>query len=220
MTNMELLAWVRGPGLTLAIVFMLLGVMARLLTMLMLGRKADLSEARESNSYKFGLRTIFTRSLPPLGAGRGVPIPLITAYIFHIGLLLIVFFFVPHILFITDLTGVGWGGLPFWLIDGVTLVTMIAMLISLWYRWANKVRRFLSTFSDYFVWLITFLPVLTGYMLYHRQLLPYNDMLIVHIITIEILLVCLPLTKLMHAFTFAFARYYNGQANGRKGVKV
>ena len=220
MTTMELLNWVRGPGLAIAIIFMLLGVSVRLIEMLMLGRKKDLSEARETNSAKYGWRTVFTRTLPHLGSGQTLPIVFISGYIFHIGLLLVVFFFTPHILLIKDLTGLQWSGLSFSLIDNITLITMIAMIFVLWHRWWDKVRRYISRYSDYFAWLVTFLPLLTGYLLIHRLLLPYNEMMLVHIVSVELLLVSLPLTKLMHTFSFVFSRWYTGEAAGRKGVKI
>lgn len=220
MTSMELLAWVRGEGFALALIFMLIGVLVRLIEVLMLGRKTDLSEARNSASALSGWRTVVTRSIPNLRCGQTLPIVFISGYIFHIGLLLIVFFFVPHIQLIKDLTGLNWQGMNFWAIDGVTLITMIAMLFVLWHRWWDKVRRYISRFSDYYAWLVTFLPVLTGYLLYHRLLLPYNEMMIVHIVTVELLLISLPLTKLMHAFSFVFSRWYTGEAAGRKGVNI
>ena len=220
MTTMELLTWVRGPGMTISIILMLFGVAVRLLEMLLLGRKKDLSPARDPASAKYGWRTVVTRSLPSFICLKTVPLTFLTGYIFHIGLLIIVVFYVPHIMFIRDLTGLEWSGLPFWIIDGTTLLTMLAMLVTLWYRVWDKVRRYLSRFSDYFVWMITFLPVLTGYLLYHRQFLPYNEMMIVHIVSIQLLLIIMPLTKLMHTFTFVFSRWYSGEAAGRKGVKV
>jgi len=220
MTTMELLTWLRGPGLSISITIMLIGITVRLLEMLLLGRKKDLSEARNNNSAKYGWRTVFARSFPSMACLQKVPVTFITGYVFHIGIFLIVFFFVPHMLLIQDVINIKWPGLPFWIIDAVTLFTLIAMLISLWYRYWDKVRRYLSTFSDYFVWLITFLPVLTGYLLYHRQLLPYNEMMVIHIITIELMLIFLPFTKLMHSFTFIFSRWYTGEAAGRKGVKI
>ena len=220
MTTMELLTWVRGPGMTISIILMLFGVVVRLLEMLILGRKKDLSVARDPASAKYGWRTVLTRSLPSTACLKAVPVTFLTGYIFHIGLFIIVLFYVPHILFIRDLMGIEWSGLPFWLIDGVTLLTMLAMLVTLWYRVWHKVRRYLSRFSDYFVWTITFLPVLTGYLLYHRQFLPYNEMMIVHLVSVQLMLISLPMTKLMHTFTFVFSRWYSGEAAGRKGVKV
>ena len=100
------------------------------------------------------------------------------------------------------------------------VITMVAMLVVLYTRMTDKVRSFLSTYQDYFVWLVTFLPVITGYMAFHRILFPYTTMLAVHILTFELLLVVLPFTKLIHTFTLFFARFYNGAISGRKGVQL
>ena len=220
MTTMEMLAWVRGPGLAIAISILVLGVLVRLLEMIILGRNKDLSEAREKNSAKYGWRTVLTRFLPPLSATHVSPVVFLASYIFHIGLFLIVFFYVPHITVIRELIGFGWPGLSSWFIDAVTLVTMISMLVVIWHRLSDKVKFFLSGFNDYFSWLVTILPVITGYFAYHRLLLPYNEMLVVHILSVELLLISIPFTKLMHAFTFVFSRWYTGEAAGRKGVKI
>ena len=85
----------------------------------------------------------------------------------------------------------------------------------------NKpVQRFLSTFEDWFTWAVTFLPVLTGWMAVQHLLLPYTTMLALHILSVEILLIVLPFSKLFHAFTLFGSRWYNGSANARKGVPV
>jgi nitrate reductase gamma subunit len=92
------------------------------------------------------------------------------------------------------------------------------MLLVLAERINNPVKRFLSTFGDYAAWTLTFLPVLTGYLATKHLLLPYTMMLSLHILSMELLLICLPFTKLMHAFTLWGSRWYNGDVNGRKGV--
>ena len=219
MNTMEMLAWVRGPGLSLSLFVLALGVTVRLGEMLLLGRKPDLSEPRNTNSGWYGWRTVFTRSLPPACAGVK-RLPFLAGYTFHIGLFLIVFFYVPHILLIEALTGLSWPGLPPWLIDGITLVTLAALLLVFWYRVSDPVRRYITRFNDYYSLAITFLPVITGYLAYHRLVLSYNEMLVIHILSVELLLASFPFTKLMHAFTLVFSRWYNGQMAGRKGVKV
>jgi nitrate reductase gamma subunit len=45
-------------------------------------------------------------------------------------------------------------------------------------------------------------------------------MLALHILTVELLLVCLPFTKLFHAFTVFGSRWFSGTVNGHKGVAV
>jgi nitrate reductase gamma subunit len=41
----------------------------------------------------------------------------------------------------------------------------------------------------------------------------------IHILSVELLMVAFPFTKLMHAFTLFMARYYNGAISGYRGVK-
>jgi nitrate reductase gamma subunit len=64
------------------------------------------------------------------------------------------------------------------------------------------------------------LPVLTGYMALHRVGADYTMMLSIHIMSVILLLVVFPFTKLTHAVTLFIARWYNGATAGRKGVRV
>ena len=123
-------------------------------------------------------------------------------------------------LLITNLTGLSWPGLPSQFVDLVAVVTMAAMIVVLVDRINKPAKRFLSTFEDWFTWTVTFLPVLTGWMAVQHLLLPYTLMLAIHILTVEILLIVLPFTKLFHAFTLIGSRWYNGKVNGQRGVPV
>ena len=62
--------------------------------------------------------------------------------------------------------------------------------------------------------------MLTGYLAYHHALLPYTAMLALHILSVELLLVLLPFSKLAHMITFAISRWYNGAMAGYKGVRA
>ncbi len=219
MGELEFLTWVRGPGLNLAIGIFLLGVIWRLIEIYSLGRKPDLSVPRHVPGAS-GLHTVFRRSLPPPGMLKRSPISYIGGYTFHIGLAVAVFLFAPHILLIEDLTGLSWPALPSPLVDLATVITLAAMLLVLVDRLAKPVKRFLSTFEDYFSWAVTFLPVLTGFLAVKHMLLPYTTMLALHILSVEILLAVLPFTKLFHVFTLFGSRWYNGRINAHKGVPV
>lgn len=219
MDALQFLSWVRGPGLDIAVGIFLLGVLWRLLEIYTLGRKPDLAEARHVAGAS-GWHTVFRRSLPPPGMLKRSPVSYIGGYVFHVGLAIIVFFFAPHILLITNLTGLSWPGLPSQFVDLVTVVTMAAMIVVLVDRMVKPVKRFLSTFEDWFTWAVTFLPVMTGWMAVQHLLLPYTLMLAIHILTVEILLIVLPFTKLFHAFTLIGSRWYNGRVNGQRGVPV
>lgn len=213
------LTWVRGPGLNIAVGIFVLGVIWRLIEIYALGRKPDLAAPRHRPGAT-GWHTILRRSLPAPGLIQRSPISYVGGYIFHVGLAIVVFLFAPHIELLKGLTGLSWPGLPSPIIDGVTVITLAAMLVMLFDRINRPVKRFLSTFEDYFTWAVTFLPVLTGYLTVKHLLLPYPTMLAVHILSAELLLIVLPFTKLFHGFTLVGSRWYNGAMNGRRGVPV
>jgi nitrate reductase gamma subunit len=219
MNELQFLTWVRGPGLDIAVAIFLLGVFWRLVEIYGLGRKKDLSAPRATPGAS-GLHTVFRRSLPPPGMMKASPVTYAGGYVFHIGLAIIVFLFAPHIKLIEGLVGLSWPGLPSQLIDLVTVVTLAAMVVVLVDRIVKPVKRYLSTFQDWFTWAVTFLPVLTGWLAVQHLLLPYTTMLALHILSVEVLLVVLPFTKLFHAFTVFGSRWYNGAVNGHKGVPV
>jgi nitrate reductase gamma subunit len=211
------LTWVRSTGLDIAVAIFVLGTLWRLAEIYTLGRKMDLAVPRHRAGAS-GLHTMFRRSVPPPGMFKRSPVSYVGGYVFHIGLFVVVVLFAPHIKLIQSLTGLSWPGLPSQFIDATAVVTLAAMLLVLAERINNPVKRFLSTFGDYAAWTLTFLPVLTGYLATKHLLLPYTMMLSLHILSMELLLICLPFTKLMHAFTLWGSRWYNGDVNGRKGV--
>jgi nitrate reductase gamma subunit len=220
MTEMQFLTWVRGTGLEIAVAVFILGVIWRLLEVYSLGRKPDLAEPRAPVQGASGWHTLFRRSAAPPGMFKKSPITYVGGYVFHIGLALIVFFFIPHIALINELIGLSWPGLPSPFIDLATVVTLAAMIVVLIDRIMRPTKRFLSTFEDWFTWAATFLPVLTGYLAVKHMLFPYTTMLALHILSVELLLVILPFTKLFHAFTLWPSRWFNGDLNAKKGVPV
>jgi len=219
MNEMQFLTWVRGTGMDIALSIFVLGVFWRLFEIYSLGRKLDIAPGRHRDGAS-GWHTIFRRSVPPPGMVKRSPVTYIGGYVFHIGLALIVFLFVPHIIFINSVLGISWPGLPSQFIDMVTVITMAAMIVVLAHRINNPVKRYLSTFQDWFTWTLTFLPLLTGWLAVKHLLLPYTTMLALHILTVELLLIFLPFTKLFHAFTVFGSRWYLGKINGHKGVPV
>ncbi|MGB5716381.1 MAG: hypothetical protein WBN81_04720 [Gammaproteobacteria bacterium] len=217
MSETEFLLWVRGPAFQVATIIFLLGVVVRILEILVLGRKPDLAEARGS-AVAGGLRTLITRSFAERATLQRTAFTEVTGWIFHIGIFVILLLFAPHILLFEEVFGVSWPALPTTVIDATTIVTIIALLAVLIHRIANPVMRFLSRFQDYLVWLVTILPLVTGYMAFHRVGLTPTMLIALHILSVELLMVTFPFTKLMHAFTLFMSRYYNGAIAGYKGV--
>ena len=217
MSEIEFLDWVRGPGFQIAAVIFVAGVIIRILEILMLGRKKNLAEARGSEMLG-GLRTIVTRSMHDKATFQRSAFTIVSGYIFHTGLLLSIFFFAPHILMFKEVFGLSWPSLPTPVIDALAIISIIALLTIIARRMSNKVMRFLNTPGDYLAWLLTITPLVTGYMAFHRIGLPAPTLLAIHILSVEILLVLFPFTKLMHAFTLFMARWYNGAISGYRGV--
>ena len=217
MTEIEFLNWVRGPGFQFASIILVAGVVIRLFEILMLGRKANLAEARGAE-ISSGLRTIFTRSIPTHETFKRSPFTIVTGYIFHIGLFVTIFFYTPHILLIKDIIGFGWPALPTPVVDITAIATIIALLAVLAHRLNNKVKRYLTNFGDLLTWFVTIAPLVTGYLAFHRIGLTAPTLLGIHILSVELLMVVFPFTKLMHAFTIFFARWYNGAISGYRGV--
>ncbi|MCG6977012.1 MAG: hypothetical protein LJE56_11555 [Acidiferrobacterales bacterium] len=217
MTAEALLAWARGPGMQIALAVFFLGITVRIVEMLLIGRAPDLAAPRKSG-VAAGWRTVFHRSLPTPGMLKRSPLVFVGGYIFHLGFLIVLVLSVPHIELFHGVWGIRWPGLPRSLIDLAAILSIGAMVALLVHRLVDPVRRFLSRSGDYFAWTVTFLPLITGYFATHHMLLPYTQMLAVHILSIELLLIVLPFTKLIHTFTLFLSRWYNGAIAGRKGV--
>jgi nitrate reductase gamma subunit len=215
---MDFLLWVRGPAFDVAVAIFVIGVLARLFEILVLGRKSLHAEPK-GPAVASGLTEMFKRSIPTPDIVKRGAVTLVAGYVFHIGLFVTIFLFVPHIELFHSVFGVRWPGLPNPVVDAVTVITIVALLVLLVHRYLQPVKRMLSGFEDYFTWLVTFLPILTGWLAYHRIVDPYPLILGIHILSVLLLLVVLPFTKLMHAFTLFIARWYNGATYGRRGVQ-
>lgn len=218
MSEIEFLQWVRGTGFQIAIIIFIAGVIIRIAEILLLGRKTNLAEAKGSE-WKSGLRTIVTRSVPDKSTFKRSTYTIVSGYIFHIGLFITIFFFAPHILMFKEVSGISWPALPTPIVDVATVLTIIALFAVLLHRYSHSVLRYLTKKEDLIVWAVTILPLITGYIAFHRIGATAPTLLALHILSVELLLVVFPFTKLMHAFTIFIARWYNGAISGYRGVE-
>lgn len=217
---MTLLDFARGPALQWSLTVLVVGVLWRLIGTLLLIKGKDLSKPRHSITADGYFRTIINRLWLRDNFKTNVTTPLILAYSFHIGLFVVIFLFAPHITFFKDILTFGWPGLPndiVMLAGAITVGTMIALLIR---RMTNPVLKTISNFDDYFSWLVTFLPVITGMLAYAHLLLRYETMLAIHILSVELLFIWFPFGKLMHAILFIPSRGQLGATYERRGVKI
>lgn len=217
MSDMDLLLWARGPGLQIALAIFIGGMLLKLSEIFSLGRNKDLSTPRPGNAFA-GWKNIVSHSLPNRHLLKQTLPTYIMGNTFHIGFFVALLFFAPHIQLFRKTVGLGWTALPNQLVDVVSLLAILALLLMLGYRLYHPVKRFLSTFDDYASWALTLAPLLSGYLAFHHLLLPYTQILAVHILSVELLLVCMPFTKLVHALSLFISRWYSGDVMGHKGV--
>ena len=218
MSEIEFLNWVRGPGFQIATIIFVAGVIIRFAEILLLGRKPNLAEAKGSEMSS-GLRTVITRSIPDKSTFQRSMFTVTAGYIFHLGLFVTIFLFAPHILMFKEVFGFGWPSLPTPVVDAMAVVTIIALLAVLTHRMRNNVLKFLTTTEDYIVWLVTIAPLITGYIAFHRIGMTAPTLIAIHILSVELLLILFPFTKLMHTFTVVLSRWYGGAISGYRGVE-
>lgn len=229
---MTLLEFARGPGLQWSVAIFLFGLLWRLVGIFFLRTKADLSAPRNPAKWK-GLRLIALRSWPRKEFLGGTAFGEVMGYAFHIGFLVTLFFYVPHLLFFEDvfqgligtdfegIFGFPWPALPTAAITFLAAVSVAALVAVLIHRITHPVKRLISNFDDYFSWLLTAAPLVTGLLAFaHAGGVRYETLLAVHILSAEALLVWFPFGKLIHAFTIFAARGATGMIFERRGASL
>jgi len=228
---MDLLAFARGPAMQWAVTIFVVGVLWRLVGIFLLRTKPDLSAPRIAAKWK-GLRLIALRSWPRKEFLGGTAFTEVMGYVFHIGFLVALVFYLPHILFFADVFrgllgvdfkgvfGFAWPTLPGGLIYFASAVSVAALIAVLIQRLVNPVKRLISNFDDYMSWFVTITPIVTGMLAYSHIGAPYQTLLALHLLSVELLMIWFPFGKLMHAFTIFAARGATGMLFERKGATL
>jgi nitrate reductase gamma subunit len=225
--DMELLQFARGPALAASIAIMFGGIAWRLFGIFRFARNPDYSEPRSNALWAGRLRGIVTRMWPRREFRGSATLATTNGYVFHIGLAIIIFAYLPHIHFIERLTGVHWPPLPepvFYVAVGLTIVSLV---IALLYRLTDPVLKLLSNFDDYFSWFVVIFAIGTGMLAIEHPFhagapfpAPGNPTVVaIHLLAVELLLIWLPFGKLAHAFLVFVSRGTTGAAFARKGAQ-
>lgn len=215
----DLLMWARGPGFNIALTVLIAGILLRVLEILVLGRKKDFAAPKGSPTAQ-GIKTIFSRSVPRKGMIKTAPVTYIGGYVFHLGFAIAFLFLGAHIALIDELIGFTWPDFNKAAIETAAALAVVAAVGLGWTRIADPVRRALTRFDDWLVLVLSVLPLVTGYIAVNKIFGVDGTLwMAFHILSAEALMVAFPFTKLMHAVTFAIARYYNGSIQGRKGAE-
>lgn len=219
MNPQELLVFLRGAGLQVSLAVFVLGMSYRVLYLLVRGRKRSLAVPRGS-AWAGGLRTLWHRSFVLANATPRTTFTFVAGYLFHVGFLAVLFFLEQHIAMMRGILGFSWPAAPRSLMDISTVLALAALVALLVHRLIDPVKQLLSDFQDYLVWLLSFLPLLTGFMLLRGIGGDYATALNLHLASVELLLVASPFTKFTHMFSTFIARWHNGAMAGFKGTRA
>ena len=211
------LEFVEGPLWYFSATIFVVGVLLRLVDVFRQPSKKDLAQARRSG-VPGAMRAVVTRSWTAEGFSRGATFHLVAGYMFHIGLFVLLLFAAPHVKFIEErILGFGWAPAPYWVFI-VASQFAFAGLILLWLRrLMHPVMRKISTFDDHAAAILIFVVMLTGCL---ALLQSHDSLRAIHMLTVCLLLLYFPFSRLMHAFTFMVSRSYTGAAMARKGVNA
>ena len=203
------LEWARGPAFLFAFVFMLLGLARHVaLTILEVARAM----------YRAGDKTLPYRQilvatlkwLFPVGKLGNRFFFSLTSVSFHIAVLIVPIFLGGHIALWVRALGISWPAetnqlisrlaIPNQLADVLTIIAIVTAVALVIQRAAAGPTRALSRFQDYVIPLIVAVPFVSGFLVMHPSLNPfsYEAMLFVHVMSANVLLVLVPITKLSH----------------------
>ena len=225
---MDLLAFARGPALVASVTVLVAGSLWRILWIFRHPAPRDWSEPRSTATLAGAVRTICTLMLPRGEFHSGSRLATVNGYVYHIGLAIIVFGYLPHIAFFKRVFGVAWPALPNWLAYVAAGLTIVSLLLALMLRLSDPVLNLLSNFDDYFSWFVTMLPLATGMVALgalggHYPPGNASDGSMadaIHLLSVELLLVWLPFGKLSHAFLAFVSRATTGAQFARRGART
>jgi len=216
--------FVTGPLAWVAFGVFFFGLMARLIWYIR-GLDWQLDRVTYTKNIRYGIKGA-VRSvaywLIPYGthSWRFYYVFTLLVFIFHIGIIITPIFLLSHNILLEERWGFGLPALPEALTNGMTLAVMTAALLILLRRFIFAQVRILTTWYDVVLLLVVVAPFFTGFMAY-QQLGNYHFWLIAHILSGEIMLIAVPLTKLSHALLFFLSRMQLGMDYGikRGGMK-
>ena len=219
----NILAFARGPFFQVSLVIFIVGMSYRLFRIVFLGWTRDHVKARGS---KFGgvvktylkgflilpffpwVKNTFNRN----------PLIYIAGGLFHLSLFIVVFFGTAHVLVFKDLLGFSWPSIRTPIIDFFAAIAIISLVMLVINRIVNPVVKMISGPAEYINWLIVFLPFLTGYTMYHHLAPSYEMSFSIHMITVNILLIWIPLSRISHFMFYFFSRTIHGVEFGKRAV--
>jgi nitrate reductase gamma subunit len=219
----ETLEFARGPFFRIALVVFVGGMAYRLVRVLALGWTRDRVPTKGSKIK--GVVTTYLKGIiiwPFLPWVRNTfskkPVMYLAGGLFHLGLFVIIFFGTPHMLVWKSLLGPGWATLPVPIVDWFAAVTIIAMVGLLINRFVDPVLKLITGAAEILNWLVVFVPMVTGYLMTHHLINPYEAIFSLHVLAVDLLLIWIPFSRISHFMFYFFSRTIHGAQFGKRAV--
>ena len=196
-----------GPLFWTALAFMLLGLVRHLGLTVWEGVQAY--RRGGDKSYPVGKLIEATfQWLFPVGRLRNRVLFSLTTLLFHVGVILVPLFLAGHIKLWREGIGLSWPALPNGISTTLTWIVIAASIAVVVQRVGAKDSRALSRFQDYALPLFIAVPFLSGFLVMHPAWNPFNrdPVLLVHVLSADLLIFLVPITKLSHMILLPFTQ--------------
>lgn len=220
----DALAFARGPMFNAALLFFIAGMIYRLVSVIMLGWRKNYVPAK-SNRMAGAIRNMIQGILifpfiPRLreSATRN-PVTFLAGGLFHLSFFVVVFLGAAHVLAWKSVLGFGWLTLPLPVIDFMAAVGLVSLFVLYLNRVSSPVLRLISRVPDYLNLLVVFLPFVTGFFMTHRLILRYEEMYTLHVLSVNLLLIWIPLSRISHFMFYFITKPRFGALIAQRGAR-
>ena len=191
--------WARGPAFVFAFTFMVVGLLRHAVVTLWEMRRTMRRAGDKALPYRPAIVATF-KWLFPLGKMRRQFLFTLTSVLFHVAILIVPVFLAGHIALWARGTGASWRAIPNGVADVLTIVAVVTAVALVVQRLASRATRALSRPQDYLLPLVIAVPFVTGLLMMHSAYNPfaYSATLFVHVISADLVLILIPITKLSH----------------------
>jgi len=174
-----------------------------------------------SYGIRGAIRSVFFWMVPfGTGGWKTHPVFTVITFVFHLSLFVSAIFLPAHNYILKQKWGISLFTIPEAAGDILSVMVMITVAMFILRRLVLPEVRIITSFHDYLILAIAVAPFITGFIAYH-QFFEYKVWLIIHILSGEIMLIAIPLTKLSHFILFFMSRIQIGMDFGikRGGMK-